>query len=39
MKEGALIGKTLKLIEQEWIDNDFKISKERALEIIKTQKN
>ena len=39
MKEGALIGKTLKLIEQEWIDNDFEISKERALEIIKTQKN
>ena len=39
MEEGALIGKTLKLIEQEWIDNDFEISKERALEIIKTQKN
>jgi len=37
MKEGALIGKTLKLIEDEWIDNDFRISNERVLEIIKVQ--
>ena len=39
IQEGALIGKTLKMIEHEWIDNDFKISKERVLEIIKAQKN
>jgi len=37
MKEGALIGKTLKLIEDEWLDNDFRISNERVLEIIKVQ--
>ncbi len=39
MQEGAQIGKTLKMIELEWLDNDFKMSKERVLEIIKTQKN
>ena len=39
MKEGALIGDTLKLIEGEWIDNDFEISNERVLEIIKDQNN
>ncbi|RPG95254.1 MAG: CCA tRNA nucleotidyltransferase [Candidatus Pelagibacter sp. TMED263] len=39
MKEGALIGETLKLIEKEWLDNDFEISKERVLDIIKTKKN
>ena len=37
MKEGALIGKTLKLIESEWLDNDFQISNERVLKIIKAQ--
>jgi len=37
MQEGALIGKTLKLIESEWLDNDFRISNERVLEIIKAQ--
>jgi len=37
MKEGALIGKTLKLIESEWLDNNFRISNQRALEIIKAQ--
>ena len=39
IQEGALIGKILKLIESEWINNDFEISKERVLEIIKNQKN
>ena len=39
MKEGTLIGKTLKIIENEWLKNDFQISKKRVLEIIKTQKN
>ena len=37
MKEGTLIGKTLKLIEDEWLDNDFRISNKRVLEIIKDQ--
>jgi len=37
MEEGALIGRTLKLIEDEWLDNDFRISNKRVLEIIKTQ--
>ena len=37
MKEGALIGKTLKLIEREWLDNNFKVSDKRVLEIIKEQ--
>ena len=39
MKEGALIGKTIKLIEKEWLDNDFEISNERVSEIIKVQNN
>ncbi len=39
MSEGALIGKTLKLIETEWYNNNFEISKERVLKIIKSQKN
>tara|TARA_B100000945_G_C19934708_1_gene391200 strand:- start:268 stop:495 length:228 start_codon:yes stop_codon:yes gene_type:complete len=39
MKEGAIIGKTLKLIEAEWLNNDFRISNDRVLEIIKTQNN
>ena len=37
MREGASIGKTLKLIEEEWLNNDFKISNERVLQIIKVQ--
>ena len=37
MEEGALIGKTLKLIEGEWLDNDFRISDEKVLKIIKAQ--
>ena len=36
MKEGALIGKTLKLIEKEWLDNNFKISEDKVLKIIKS---
>jgi len=39
MQEGALIGKTLKIIESEWLDNDFEISDERVVEIIKAQNN
>ena len=37
MKEGALIGKTLKRIENEWLDNNFKVSDQRVLKIIKEQ--
>ena len=39
MKEGALIGKTLEAIELEWLDNNFSISDERVLKIIKAQNN
>ena len=39
MKEGVLIGKTIKLIEKEWLDNDFEISNERVLKIIEVQNN
>tara|TARA_X000001036_G_scaffold176493_1_gene167069 strand:- start:2789 stop:4051 length:1263 start_codon:yes stop_codon:yes gene_type:complete len=39
MKEGALIGKTLKIIEDEWLDNNFEISDEKVLKIIKSQNN
>ena len=37
MREGTVVGKTLKIIEQEWLDNDFDISKQRVLKIIKEQ--
>ena len=36
MKEGSAIGKVLKIIEEEWITNGFKISTERVKEIIKS---
>ena len=36
MKEGAALGRVLKAIEDEWIVNNFKISKERVKEIIKS---
>ena len=39
MKEGAVIGKVLKLIEKEWINNNFTISKNRILELIKLNLN
>ncbi len=35
MHQGFLVGKVLKEIEQEWINNNFKISKERVQEIIR----
>ena len=35
MKEGSMVGKVLKIIEDEWINSDFKISKDRVKEIIK----
>ena len=39
MKEGSILGKVLKIIENEWINNGFKISKERVKEIIKLNTN
>ena len=39
MKEGSLIGKTLKLLENEWVDNNFKISNELVTKIIRDQNN
>ena len=36
MHEGASIGKVLKIIEKEWINNSFKISKDRIKEIVRT---
>jgi poly(A) polymerase len=39
MKEGSALGKTLKVIENEWIINNFKISKDRVKEIIKSNKS
>tara|TARA_B100000963_G_scaffold309446_1_gene285381 strand:- start:263 stop:1522 length:1260 start_codon:yes stop_codon:yes gene_type:complete len=35
MREGKLLGHVLKIIESEWIDNNFKISNDRVEEIIK----
>jgi tRNA nucleotidyltransferase/poly(A) polymerase len=39
MKQGALIGVVLKKIEQEWIKNNFKISKDQIKNIIKLNSN
>ena len=39
MKEGLLIGRVLKKIEEEWINNNFKISKDRVKEIIELNSN
>ena len=36
MKEGVLLGEVLKKIEQEWVENNFKISSNRVEEIIKS---
>ena len=39
MKQGALIGKVLEKIEEEWIRNNFKITKDQILQIIKLHSN
>ena len=39
MQQGALIGKVLKEIEEEWMKNNFKISKNRVKEIIRSHSN
>ena len=35
MRQGAIIGKVLKKLEEEWIRNNFKITKNQIQEIIK----
>ena len=39
IKEGKIIGKTLKLLEADWVKNDFKISDQTKLKIINSQTN
>jgi tRNA nucleotidyltransferase/poly(A) polymerase len=39
MKEGSTLGRVLKMIEEEWINNSFKISKDRVKEIIQLNSN
>jgi len=39
IKEGKSVGETLKLIQDEWLNNGFKISNQRISEIIDNQKN
>ena len=39
MNEGESLGKVLKVIEEEWIKNGFKISDEKVKELIKTNLN
>ena len=39
MKEGSKLGRVLKLIEDEWVSNGFKISKSRVKEIIQLNLN
>ena len=38
-KEGVILGKVLKKIELEWIKNNFNISEEKILKIIKEHIN
>jgi poly(A) polymerase len=37
MKEGLIMGKTLQLIKNEWLNNEFRISEEVILKIIEDQ--
>lgn len=39
MEQGALMGKVLKKIEEEWIRNNFKITKKQVQEIIRLYSN
>ena len=39
MREGENLGIVLKIIEDEWIKNDFKINNDRVKEIIKANNN
>ena len=35
MKEGLILGKVIKIVEKEWLENNFKISTKRVQEVIK----
>ena len=39
MQQGSLVGKALKEIEEEWIKNNFQITRERVKEIIQLYSN
>ena len=39
MQQGALMGKVLNNVEEEWIRNNFKITKEKVKEIIQKHSN
>ena len=39
MHQGQSLGNVLKILEKEWIDNNFKISNERVEEVIKVNLN
>ena len=39
MKEGLVLGKVIKILEKEWVENNFRISSERVLEVIKQNLN
>ena len=39
MKQGSQMGKVLKKIEEEWMSNNFQITKERIKEIIRSFSN
>ena len=39
MEEGEKLGKVLNILEEEWISNDFKISKEKVKDLIKSYSN
>jgi len=39
MKQGAMMGKVLKKIEEEWVRNNFKITKNQVQEIIRLHSN
>ena len=39
MQQGAMMGKVLKKIEEEWIRNNFKITKTQVQEIIRLYSN
>tara|TARA_B100000886_G_scaffold306816_1_gene239406 strand:- start:1801 stop:3063 length:1263 start_codon:yes stop_codon:yes gene_type:complete len=39
MQEGQLLGKVLKILEREWIKNNFKISEDKIKEIIRMNSN
>ena len=39
MKEGKSIGNTLKILEKEWLENNFNISEQKISMIISNQMN